>query len=144
MAAALAHPQRAEIEDDVVDHDEERRGVGSGGGQSLLDRIAAAVHEGLRLDEYERLVVVGHAFRNALIPLVTIFGLMLAGVIAGAVIIESLFGIPGVGLLMVTALNQRDYPVVLAITVMAAFAYIALNLVVDISYRFIDPRIRYK
>jgi peptide/nickel transport system permease protein len=93
---------------------------------------------------HERLVVVSHAFRNALIPLVTIFGLMLAGVIAGAVIVESLFGIPGVGLLMVTALNQRDYPVVLAITVMAAFAYIALNLVVDISYRFIDPRIRYK
>jgi peptide/nickel transport system permease protein len=104
------------------------------------DFIRTARAKGLR----ENLVVMRHAFRNALMPLVTIFGLALAGVITGAFIVESLFGIPGVGSLTITALFQRDYPVILAITIMTAVAYITLNLIVDIAYRFIDPRIRYQ
>jgi peptide/nickel transport system permease protein len=104
------------------------------------DFIRTARAKGLR----ENLVLMRHAFRNALIPLVTIFGLMLAGVIAGAFIVESIFGIPGVGSLALTALGQRDYPIILAITLLTAVAYITLNLIVDIAYRFIDPRIRYQ
>ncbi len=104
------------------------------------DFIRTARAKGLR----ERLVVLRHAFRNALIPLVTIFGLLLAGVIAGAFIVESIFGIPGVGALTLTALGQRDYPIILAVTLLTAVAYITLNLIVDILYRFIDPRIRYQ
>jgi ABC-type dipeptide/oligopeptide/nickel transport system permease component len=104
------------------------------------DFIRTARAKGLR----ENLVVMRHAFRNALIPLVTIFGLALAGVITGAFIVETIFGIPGVGLLTITALGQRDYPIILAVTIMTAVAYITLNLIVDITYRFIDPRIRYQ
>ena len=104
------------------------------------DFIRTARAKGL----HENLVVLRHAFRNALIPLVTIFGLMLAGVIAGAFIVESIFGIPGVGSLTLTALGARDYPIILAVTLMTAVAYITLNLIVDIVYRFIDPRIRFQ
>ena len=104
------------------------------------DFIRTARAKGLR----ENLVVMRHAFRNALMPLVTIFGLALAGVITGAFIVESIFGIPGVGSLTLTALGQRDYPVILAVTIMTAVAYITLNLIVDIAYQFIDPRIRYQ
>jgi peptide/nickel transport system permease protein len=104
------------------------------------DFIRTARAKGLR----ERLVIMRHAFRNALIPLVTIFGLMLGSVFAGAVIVESIFGIPGVGLLMVEALGARDYPIILAVTMMTAAVYITLNLIVDIAYQFIDPRIRYR
>ena len=104
------------------------------------DFIRTARAKGLR----ENLVVMRHAFRNALMPLVTIFGLALAGVITGAFIVETIFGIPGVGQLTITALGQRDYPIILAVTVMTAVAYITLNLIVDIAYRFIDPRIRYQ
>ena len=85
-----------------------------------------------------------HAFRNALMPLITIFGLSLASVITGAFIVESIFGIPGVGSLTITALYQRDYPIIMAVTLMTAVAYITLNLIVDILYRYIDPRIRYR
>jgi len=104
------------------------------------DYVRTARAKGLR----ENLVVMRHAFRNALMPLVTIFGLALAGVITGAFIVESIFGIPGVGSLTLTALGQRDYPIILAVTILTAVAYITLNLIVDIAYRFIDPRIRYQ
>jgi peptide/nickel transport system permease protein len=104
------------------------------------DFIRTARAKGLR----ENLVVMRHAFRNALMPLVTIFGLALAGVITGAFIVESIFGIPGVGSLTLTALGNRDYPIILAVTILTAVAYITLNLIVDIAYRFIDPRIRYQ
>lgn len=104
------------------------------------DFIRTARAKGL----FERLVVLRHAFRNALIPLVTLFGLMLGGLVGGAIIVESIFGIPGVGQLAVRALNARDYPIILAFTLMGAVVYATLNLVVDIAYRFIDPRIRYQ
>ncbi|MBI1800858.1 MAG: ABC transporter permease, partial [Chloroflexi bacterium] len=104
------------------------------------DFIRTAQAKGLR----ERLVVGRHAFRNALIPLVTIFGLALGGLVGGAIITETIFGIPGLGLLAYEALNARDYPIILGVTLMVAAAYITVNLMVDIAYRFIDPRIRYQ
>ena len=104
------------------------------------DFVRTARAKGLR----ENLVVMRHAFRNALMPLITIFGLSLASVITGAFIVESIFGIPGVGSLTITALYQRDYPIIMAVTLMTAVAYITLNLIVDILYRYIDPRIRYR
>ena len=104
------------------------------------DFIRTARAKGLR----ENLVVMRHAFRNALMPLITIFGLALAAVITGAFIVESIFGIPGVGALTLTALGQRDYPIIMAVVLMTAVAYITLNLIVDILYHFIDPRIRYR
>ncbi len=103
------------------------------------DYIRTARAKGLS----ERLVVGRHAFRNALIPLVTIFGLLMAGLVAGSAITETVFGIPGLGQLTIQALNARDYPIILAITVMSAVVYITLNLIVDIVYTFVDPRIRY-
>ena len=104
------------------------------------DYIRTARAKGLR----ERFVVGRHAFRNALIPLVTVFGLLLGGVIGGAFIVETIFGIPGIGQLTIQALGARDYPIILAVTLMTAVVYITLNLIVDITYRFIDPRIRYQ
>jgi len=104
------------------------------------DFIRTARAKGLR----ERLVVVRHAFRNALIPLVTVLGLGLAGLFGGAIITEQVFGIPGFGQLAFRALNQRDYPVIMAITLLTAFVYITFNLIVDIAYHFIDPRIRFQ
>lgn len=104
------------------------------------DYVRTARAKGLR----EWLVVGRHAFRNALIPLVTLFGLMLAGIVGGAVIVEGNYGIPGLGQLMLLALAARDYPIILAITLISAAAYITLNLVVDVVYVFIDPRIRYQ
>ena len=92
----------------------------------------------------ERIVIGRHAFRNALIPLITIFGLMMAGAVTGTIIVETLFGIPGIGLLAVQALGARDYPIIQAIMLLTAVSYITLNLIVDITYRFIDPRIRYQ
>ncbi|MEP7198736.1 MAG: ABC transporter permease [Chloroflexota bacterium] len=104
------------------------------------DFIRTARAKGLR----ERLVVGRHAFRNALIPLATLFGLALGSLFTGSYLAETVFGIPGLGLLLVQALGARDYPIILAVTLMTAFVYITLNLIVDIAYQFIDPRIRYQ
>ncbi len=90
----------------------------------------------------ERMVIVGHALRNALIPLFTIFGLMLGGMVGGTFMLELIFGIPGVGRLGVDAFFRRDYFVVLALTLMIAAAYGVINLLVDVGYGFLDPRIR--
>ncbi len=88
-------------------------------------------------------VIFVHAMRNAMIPLLTIFGLMLGGLVSGAFITETLLGIPGIGRLAVSAFYARDYPIIMALTLLIAVAYAATTLLVDVLYVFLDPRIRY-
>ena len=83
-----------------------------------------------------------HALRNALLPVVTIVGLSFGGLLSGAVLTETVFSLPGVGTQLVTSILGRDYPVVQAFTVVIAVIFVAVNLVVDISYAYLDPRIR--
>jgi len=84
-----------------------------------------------------------HVARNALIPILTLFGLMLGGLVEGAFITETVFGIPGIGRLGVDSLFARDYPVIMALTLIVAVSYILANLLVDLLYAVLDPRIRY-
>ena len=85
-----------------------------------------------------------HVLRNAMIPIVTILSFSLAGILGGAFITETILGIPGVGRFSVESIFNRDYPVIMAITLISAIAFIFANLLADISYSIIDPRIRYK
>ncbi|MBK9712544.1 MAG: ABC transporter permease [Kouleothrix sp.] len=87
-------------------------------------------------------VIMGHAFKNALLPIVTIIGLQLGGVFSGAVLTETIFGLAGVGRMLYEAITARDYPVIQGFTLVIAFGYVAVNLLVDLSYVFFDPRIR--
>jgi oligopeptide transport system permease protein len=103
------------------------------------DYIRTAHSKGLK----ERNVVVLHMIRNALIPVVTILGPLLAALVTGSFIIEILFSIPGVGKFYVTAIAQRDYGLIMAMTMLYAAAVAIMNMVVDIAYAYIDPRIRY-
>ena len=89
-----------------------------------------------------RTVIVRHALRNSLIVVVTIVGLQLGALISGAVVTERIFGLPGFGKLTIDAVFQRDYPVIQAVVLVTATAYIAINLLVDLLYSVIDPRIR--
>lgn len=90
----------------------------------------------------ERLVILKHAFRNSLLPIVTIIGLQFGTLFAGAVLTESIFGLAGVGRMLFEAITARDFPIVQAFTVVIAIGYVFANLVVDLSYIFIDPRVR--
>ena len=92
----------------------------------------------------ERLVVLRHALRNALIPVVTLVGLQAPLLIGGAVIIEQIFVLPGMGLLMLDAVNQRDYPVVTGVFLVVGVAVMLINLSVDLSYGLLDPRVRHR
>ena len=103
------------------------------------DYIRTAQSKGLK----ERTIVVIHMIRNALIPVVTILGPLLAFLITGSFIIETIFSIPGIGRYYVTSITQRDYGVIMAMTMLYAAAIAVLNLVVDVLYAYIDPRIRY-
>ncbi len=103
------------------------------------DYIRTAQSKGLR----ERAVVIRHMIRNALIPVVTILGPILAFLVTGSFIIEAFFGIPGIGRYYVQGIVQRDYSLIMAMTVIYAFAVAAMNVVVDVLYGYIDPRIRY-
>lgn len=92
----------------------------------------------------ERKVVYGHGLRNALIPFVTIFGLMLPSFIGGAVIVEKIFSWPGIGQLFIDSAFQRDYPVLMAMTVIASALVVIGNLLADLLYAVVDPRIEMK
>lgn len=92
----------------------------------------------------ERLVVMRHALRNALVPVITLIGLQAPLLIGGAVIIEQIFVIPGMGLLLLDAVNQRDYPVVTGVFLVVGVAVMAINLLVDLSYGLLDPKVRYR
>jgi len=87
-------------------------------------------------------VVIGHALRNALIPLVTVIGLSFAVLMGGAVITEQVFNIPGVGRLLIQAIGRRDYPLVQGIVLIIALMYVLINLAVDLVYGILDPRLR--
>jgi ABC-type dipeptide/oligopeptide/nickel transport system permease component len=91
----------------------------------------------------ERVVIFGHAVRNTLIPIVTVVGLSVGGLLGGAVITESIFGLPGVGRLAVDAILDRDYPMIQGTVLLVAIAFVFVNLVIDILYVYVDPRIRY-
>ncbi len=90
-----------------------------------------------------RTVVVKHGLRAALTPIVTIFGLDLGLLIGNAVITESVFNLPGLGLISIRAINSQDLPVILGVTIVATFAVVVANIIVDIGYAFVDPRVSY-
>jgi len=87
-------------------------------------------------------LILNHALRNALIPIVTIMGPLLVNLLTGSMVVEKVFGIPGIGMLMVQAIQNNDYNVVIACAFIYSALYIFVMLVVDILYGFIDPRIR--
>ena len=104
------------------------------------DYIRTAWSKGLK----ERLVVMRHAVKNALIPIVTLIGLQLPILVGGAVIMENIFNLPGLGQLMLVALSDRDYPVVSGINLVFATAVVVFNLIIDLIYPYLDPRVTYK
>jgi len=90
----------------------------------------------------ERLVVVRHILKNSLIPVVTTLGPTFAFLVTGSIIVETIFNIPGIGRAFVTAVSSRDYPMILGTTVLFSVIIAVANLVVDVLYVFIDPRVR--
>ena len=102
------------------------------------DYIRTARAKGLR----RRLVVYRHALRNTLVPLLTTVGIILGGLLSGTFVVETLFNIPGLGRMAIQAIFARDYPVTMAIVLLFTFFYSGINLVVDLLYGVIDPRIR--
>lgn len=92
----------------------------------------------------ERLVVFRHALKNALIPVVTLVGLQVPILIGGTVIMEQIFVIPGMGLLLLDAVNQRDYPIITGVFMVVGLAVMLINLLVDLSYGLLDPKVRYR
>ena len=104
------------------------------------DYIRTAWSKGLK----ERVVVVRHAVKNVLIPVVTLIGLQLPILVGGAVIIENIFNLPGLGRLMLVALADRDFPVVAGINLVFGTAVMGINLMIDLVYAVLDPRVRYQ
>ena len=90
-----------------------------------------------------RVVVSRHALKNALIPVITISGLQFGQLMGGAVVVESVFGLPGLGKLLVDRVLGRDYPVIQGVVLVAACGFVLTNLVVDLVYSLVDPRIRH-
>ena len=103
------------------------------------DYIRTARAKGLT----ERVVIIRHALRNALIPILTVAGIQFGSLLGGTVIIESVFARAGIGRLAIIAIQQRDIPLVLGVVIFFAITYVLMNLLVDLSYAFLDPRIRY-
>jgi ABC-type dipeptide/oligopeptide/nickel transport system permease component len=92
----------------------------------------------------ERVVIVRHAMKNALIPIVTILGIQLGAVLSGSVIVETVFAWPGIGRYLVTGINTRDFPVVQGAVLVVAVSFVLANLLTDLAYAYIDPRVRYE
>ena len=104
------------------------------------DYIRTAWSKGLK----ERVVIIRHTIKNALIPVVSLIGLQLPILVGGAVIMENIFNLPGLGQVMVDALNNRDYPVVSGVNLFFATGVVLLNLLIDLIYPSLDPRVRYE
>jgi peptide/nickel transport system permease protein len=104
-----------------------------------LEYVRTARAKGLA----EHWVVLGHALQNALIPVVTVVGLQAGALLGGAVITETIFALPGVGRLLVDAIFQRDFPIVQGVVLFLAVNFLLVNLLVDLAYAWLDPRIRY-
>lgn len=103
------------------------------------DYIRTARAKGLS----SRVVIFKHAMKNALIPVATQAGMDFAGLMGGAILTETIFSLPGIGSMLFNAISRRDYPVVQGVTLFLALVFVLINLLVDISYAFLDPRIRY-
>lgn len=103
------------------------------------DYIRTARAKGVK----ERMVITRHALKNSLIPVVTILGPMMAGLVTGTFVTELTFGIPGMGKYFVTSITNRDYPVIMGTILLYAVFLVFANLLVDIMYAYLDPRIRY-
>lgn len=103
-----------------------------------LDFIRTARAKGLR----ERFVIARHGMRNAMLPVVTVVGLSIAGFLSGAILTETIFNLAGIGRTLFEAIQGRDYIVIQGVTMVVAIGYVMINLVVDVSYAFLDPRIR--
>jgi peptide/nickel transport system permease protein len=88
-------------------------------------------------------VLIGHALKNAAIPIMTIIGMGIALLISGAIVTETVFALPGIGRLTVDAILRRDYPIIQGVILIFSAVYVLVNLLVDLSYVFFDPRIRY-
>jgi peptide/nickel transport system permease protein len=104
------------------------------------DYIRTAWSKGLR----ERVVIIRHTIKNALIPVITLIGLQLPILVGGAVIMENIFNLPGIGRLLLNALNDRDYPMVSGVNLFFATGVVLLNLMIDLIYPYLDPRVRYE
>ena len=104
------------------------------------DYIRTAWSKGLR----ERVVIIRHSIKNALIPVITLIGLQLPILVGGAVIMENIFNLPGIGHLLVNALRNRDYPMVSGINLFFATGVVLINLLIDLIYPYLDPRVRYE
>ncbi len=103
------------------------------------DYIRTAQAKGLR----GRIVVVRHAIKNAMIPVVTVLGLQVGSLLGGSVVVESVFGLPGIGQLILSAIGMRDYPIVQGAVIFTAVMFMLTNLLVDLLYGYLDPRIRH-
>ena len=104
------------------------------------DYIRTAWAKGLR----ERVVILRHTLRNALIPVITVIGYWVPVMLGGTVIIEQIFSLPGMGRLLITATQNRDYPIVSGVTLIFAFGMVLINLMIDLTYAYLDPRVHYK
>jgi len=104
------------------------------------DYVRTARAKGVR----ESFVVVRHAFRNALLPVITVIGLQFGFLLSGAVVTESIFSLPGMGRLLVQAILSRDFPIVQGAVLLAAVTFVVTNLIVDVLYAVVDPRIHYE
>ncbi len=104
-----------------------------------MDYVRTAWAKGLR----ERVIILRHALKNAMIPVLTVVGLLLGIIVSGNVILETIFVIPGIGLWVVNAIGESDYPIIQGIVLVVAAVLVFINLLVDIIYAWLDPRIRY-
>ena len=122
------------------------------GGSALLARLTRASLLQVIREDYirtarakglaERVVITRHALKNALIPVATVLGPMFAALVTGTFVTEQIFGIPGMGKYFVTSITNRDYPVIMGTILLYAIVLVLANVVVDIMYAFLDPRIR--
>ena len=109
---------------------------------AVLDEDYVRTARAKGLDEFR--VVAVHVVRNALLPMTTVIGLSLVSLLEGAFFTETLFGIPGIAQLTVQSVFQRDYDVIMAMTLIVATAFVVLNIATDIAYTLIDPRVRFR